>query len=175
MADQHLRRRALSPHLDLQGLQGWFQVIHGRTAAQHLGLRLRHFADMILCVWEKTEKGHFSTLNELLPWCEILKWLNSLLLFQPCGYTYFSVTSLFTCRAPKSIISSSVQSMSSSRMAQRACSYSWVRRTASYWRAEERQGDEREGERRIFISERWDLLPLWSPLTQCMSDVGPHK
>ena len=43
-----------------------------------------------------------------------------------------------TCRAPNSIISSSVQSMSSSRMAQRACSYSWVRRTTSYCTDRER-------------------------------------
>lgn len=54
---------------------------------------------------------------------------DSLLGFQPrCPHTPFP-----TCRAPNSIISSSVQSISSSRMAQRACSYSCVRRTASYY------------------------------------------
>lgn len=39
----------------------------------------------------------------------------------------------FTCREANISISSSVQSISSSRMAQRACSYSWVILTASYW------------------------------------------
>lgn len=38
-----------------------------------------------------------------------------------------------TCNEANISISSSVQSISSSRMDQRACSYSWVILTASYW------------------------------------------
>lgn len=41
--------------------------------------------------------------------------------------------SLCTCRAPNSIISSSVQSISSNKIAHRACSYNCVKRTASYY------------------------------------------
>lgn len=38
-----------------------------------------------------------------------------------------------TCRAANTIISSSVQSISSVSKSQRACSYSWVSRTGSVW------------------------------------------
>lgn len=49
MADQHLGRgAALSLHLDLQGLQGRVQVVHGCAGAQHLGLRLSHLTDVVL-------------------------------------------------------------------------------------------------------------------------------
>ena len=41
------------------------------------------------------------------------------------------------CSAAKMSISSSVQSISSNRMAQRACSYIWLIRTASYCRKEQ--------------------------------------
>lgn len=48
-SDQKLRSRAaLSLHLDLQGLQGGLQVIQRRAGAQHLRLRLRHLADVVL-------------------------------------------------------------------------------------------------------------------------------
>ena len=39
-----------------------------------------------------------------------------------------------TCRAANTIISSSVQSISSSSRSHRACSYNWVSRTGSVWR-----------------------------------------
>lgn len=42
---------------------------------------------------------------------------------------------LGTCRAANTIISSSVQSISSVSKSQRACSYSWVSRTGSVWRS----------------------------------------
>lgn len=49
MSDQHLGcGAALSLHLDLQGLQGGLQVVHGCTGAQHLRLRLRHLTDVVL-------------------------------------------------------------------------------------------------------------------------------
>ncbi len=63
MSDQHLGcGAALSLHLDLQGLQGGLQVVHGRTGAQHLGLRLRHLADVILQEFE-CKRGVWQTFN----------------------------------------------------------------------------------------------------------------
>ena len=63
-----------------------------------------------------------------------------------CWHTFgFSVAVFSTCRAPNNIISSSVQSMSSSRMAQRACSYSWFRRTTSYYTARENRSQIKSG------------------------------
>lgn len=45
-----------------------------------------------------------------------------------------------TCRAANTIISSSVQSISSVSKSQRACSYSWVSRTGSVWSSRGRGG-----------------------------------
>lgn len=49
MSDQHIRcRAALSLQLDLQALQGRLQIIHSCAGAHHLGLRVRHFTDVVL-------------------------------------------------------------------------------------------------------------------------------
>lgn len=67
--------------------------------------------------------------GDLLAWA-LLSFCPSLCLLQ--ANRFCSLDQVHACSAAKINISSSVQSISSKRMAQRACSYIWFIRTASY-------------------------------------------
>lgn len=68
MPDQQIRcRAAFSLHLDLQGLQGGVQVIHGCIVAQDLGLGLSHLTDVILRVKRDREMSSLIQSISLCP------------------------------------------------------------------------------------------------------------
>ncbi len=75
--------------------------------------------------WEKEEDVVFIPFNAIISLTNQFYSCDGGIIFLCC-----------TCRAPNSIISSSVQSMSSKRIAQRACSYNCVKRTVSYYNNE---------------------------------------